>query len=58
MAEWAWDVVIVRGDVSPDHIYMLVSAPPHLSPARLVHYVKGRSSRRLQEELGDLRKRY
>jgi hypothetical protein len=29
------DVVIVRGAVSPDHIHLLLSAPPVLSPAKL-----------------------
>jgi putative transposase len=43
-------VMIVRGAVSPDHIHMLVSAPPELWPAQMVQYIKGRSSRRLQEE--------
>src|SRR5215472_12623099 len=52
----ARDVVIVRGAVSPDHIHMLLSAPPHLSPAKLAQYIKGRSSRRLQEEFPELRK--
>ena len=54
----ARDVVIVRGSVSPDHIHMLLSVPPHLSPAKLVQYIKGRSSRRLQEEFPELGKRY
>ena len=53
----ARDVVIIRGAVSPDHIHMLLSAPPHLAPAKLVQYVKGRSSRKLQEEFPELRKR-
>ena len=54
----ARDVVVIRGAVSPDHIHMLVSAPPHLAPMKLVQYRKGRSSRRLQEEFPELRKRY
>ena len=54
----AREVVIVRGSVSPDHIHMLVSAPAHLAPSKLVQYIKGRSSRRLQEEFPSLRKRY
>jgi putative transposase len=29
-----------------------------MAPAKLVQYLKGRSSRRLQDEFGDLRKRY
>ena len=51
-------VVIIRGAVSPDHIHMLVSAPPDMAPAKLVQYLKGRSSRRLQDEFPELRKRY
>ena len=51
-------MVIVRGAVSPDHIHMLLSAPPELSAAKMVPYIKGRSSRRLQEEFPELRKRY
>ena len=54
----AREVVIIRGAVSPDHIHVLVSAPPQLSPSKLVQYIKGRSSRRLQEEFEELRKRY
>ena len=54
----AREVVIVRGSVSPDHIHMLVSAPTHMAPAKLEQYIKGRSSRRLQEEFPHLRKRY
>lgn len=54
----AREVVIIRGAVSPDHIPMLASAPPHLSPTKLVQSIKGRSSRRLQEESPTLRKRY
>jgi putative transposase len=37
---------------------MLVSAPATLAPAKLVQYMKGRSSRRLQDEFPELRKRY
>ena len=44
----AREVTIVRGAVSPDHVHILVAAPPLLSPAKLVQYVKGKSSRRLQ----------
>jgi len=54
----AREVVILRGAVSPDHIHMLLSAPAHLAPSKLVQYIKGRSSRRLQEEFPELRKRY
>ncbi len=54
----AREVTIIRGAVSPDHIHVLVSVPPQLAPSKLVQYIKGRSSRRLQEEFPELRKRY
>jgi putative transposase len=54
----ARDVVIVRGAVSPDHIHLLLAAPPILAPAKLAQYIKGRSSRHLQGEFPELRKRY
>ncbi len=54
----AREVVIVRGAISPDHIHMLLSVPPNLAPAKLVQFIKGRSSRRLQAEFPELGKRY
>ena len=51
----ARDVVIVRGAVPPDHIHLLLSAQPVLSPAKMVQYIKGRSSRHLQAEFPELR---
>ena len=54
----AREVTIIRGAVSPDHIHMLVSAPPQLAPAKLVQFIKGRSSRVLQRDFPALRKRY
>ena len=52
------DVHILKGHVSRDHVHLLVSCPPSLSPAKLVQYLKGTSSRRLQEEFSHLRQRY
>ena len=52
------ELKIIRGAVSPDHIHLLMAAPPHLAPSKIVQYIKGRSSRRLQEEFPQLRKRY
>jgi len=51
-------VSIVRGAVSPDHIHLLLSAPPILAPARLAQGIKGRSSRLMQAEFPELRKQY
>jgi putative transposase len=37
---------------------MLVSCPASLAPSKIVQYLKGRSSRLLQEHFPELRKRY
>ncbi len=36
--------------VGSDHIHLLVSVPPHLSASKLVQYIKGNTSRKLQME--------
>ncbi len=54
----AREITIVRGSVSKDHVHLLISCPPGLSPAKIVQYLKGRSSRLLQEEFPHLAKRY
>ena len=52
------EIRILQGHVSKDHIHLLVSCPPGLSPANLAQYLKGRSSRMLQDEFSHLKKRY
>ena len=52
------DIAIVQGHVSVDHIHLLVSCPPELSPAKVAQYLKGASSRKLQDEFPHLKKRY
>lgn len=52
------DITIVKGHVSKDHVHLLVSCPPMLSPAKVVQYLKGASSRKLQDEFPHLKKRY
>jgi REP element-mobilizing transposase RayT len=37
----AREVTIIRGAVSPDHIHMLIAAPPQLSPSKLVQFFEG-----------------
>ena len=52
------DVEILGGHVSKDHVHILVSAPPHLSVSKLVQYIKGYSSRKLQMEYKELNKQF
>jgi putative transposase len=52
------EIKIIKGHVSKDHIHILVSCPPRLSPSKVMQYLKGRSSRLLQDEFPHLKKRY
>ncbi len=49
---------IIRGTVARDHIHIYVSIPPYLSVSKLVQYLKGKTSRKIQFEFPELRKRY
>jgi putative transposase len=51
-------ITIVEGSVGREHMHMLISYPTHLAPAKIVQYLKGRSSRLMQEEFPELKKRY
>ncbi len=52
------DVYTVKGYGAKDHVHLLVSVPPNLAVSELVKRLKGRSSRLLLEEFGELRKIY
>ena len=52
------DVEIVKGNISRDHVHLLVSVPPTLAVSRLVQRMKGLTSRRLLQENRGLNKVY
>jgi putative transposase len=38
------DIAIVGGHVRPDHVHLLLSAPPHLAPSKVMQAIKGKTS--------------
>ena len=52
------EVEIIAGHVGKDHIHLLVSVPPHLSASKLVEYINGNTSRKLQMEYKELNKQF
>ena len=54
----AFEIHIIKGVVSKDHVHLLVSAPPNMAPSEIMRRVKGRSARKLFEEFPLLKKRY
>jgi putative transposase len=53
-----FEIQILRGVVSKDHVHILISAPPNISPSEIMRRVKGRVSRKIFEELPHVKKRY
>lgn len=51
-------ITIIKGAVGKDHIHLLLSCPPTIAPSKIVQYLKGRSSRMLQDEYSHLKKKY
>lgn len=51
-------VKIINGVLSNDHLHVFVSIPPHVSVSDFVQKAKGRSSRKIQQEFPEIRKRY
>jgi putative transposase len=51
-------ITIIKGSVGKDHVHLLISCPPTLSPSKVVQYIKGRSSKMVQDEYSQLKKKY
>ena len=54
----AEDIIILKGVVSKDHIHMHINYLPSKSISEIVKKLKGRSSRKLQQEFPVLKKKY
>ncbi len=52
------EIEILQGAVSADHVHVLLSCPPNLSPSKIMQYIKGKSSRKLLMEFKHLQKQY
>ncbi len=52
------EVEILAGHVGSDYIHLLVSVSLHLSASKLVQYIKGAASRKVQMEYKELNKQF
>ena len=53
-----FEIQILQGVVSKDHVHILVSSPPTMAPSEIMRRIKGRTSSKLFEEFPHLKKRY
>ena len=49
---------VINGTLSADHLHLFVEIPPYISVSDFVQKAKGRSSRKIQQEFPELKKRY
>ena len=54
----SFEIRIIKGVVSKDHVHIFVSAPPTMAPSQIMRRIKGRTSSKLLEEFPHLRKRF
>ncbi|MBD2801025.1 IS200/IS605 family transposase, partial [Xenorhabdus sp. M] len=54
----AFEIRILSGVVSQDHVHILVNSPPTLAPSEIMRRLKGRTANKLFEEFTHLKKRY
>ena len=53
-----FDVHILKGHVSKDHVPLLVSIPPQVTISRLVQHLKGKTASKMMQEFTPLRKQF
>lgn len=51
-------ITIIQGAIGREHVHLLVSCKPSMSVSQIIQYLKGRSSRLLQEEFKELKRKY
>ncbi len=54
----AFEIQIIKGVISKDHIHIFVSAPPTLAPSEIMRKIKGRTASKLFAEFPAIKKRY
>ena len=52
------EIEILQGHVSREHVHLLVSAPPTVSPSKIMQYIKGKTSRKLMMEFSHIQKSF
>jgi putative transposase len=52
------EVYLEKGHVAVEHVHLLVSVPPRVSVSELGQSLKGRSSRRRLEEIGEWKRQF
>ncbi|MCJ7601760.1 MAG: IS200/IS605 family transposase [Desulfobulbaceae bacterium] len=54
----SFEIQIIKGVVSKDHVHIFVSAPPTMAPSEIMRRIKWRTSSKLFADFPHLRKRF
>lgn len=52
------NIIILKGKVMEDHVHLMLSSSPSIAPSKIVQLLKGRSSKMIQEEIPEIKKKY
>ena len=52
------EIEILKGHVRPDHVHLLLSVPPSLSPSQVMQAIKAKTSHHLLSEFRALKKEF
>jgi putative transposase len=52
------EVKIMKGQVSKDHVHLLVSIPPQVTISRLLQWLKGKTAHKIMMEFAHIKKQY
>jgi putative transposase len=52
------DIEILKGHVSKDHVHLLLSVPPNVSPSRVMQAVKGKTSHSMLRDFRTLNRAF
>ena len=52
------NIIILKGKIMEDHVHMMISCPPSIAPSKIVQLLKGRSSKIIQDEFPEIKKKY
>jgi putative transposase len=54
----SYEIEILQGHVRPDHVHLLLSVPPTLSPSKVMNAIKGKSANRLMRDFRTLNRQF
>ena len=52
------NIIILKGKVMEDHVHLMVSCTPKISVSKIIQLMKERTSKMLQDEFPNLKKKY